>query len=56
MVNSTALQLNSIWDEVGFSAAEREVQITVLLQEVQRLFEEKVRFAATAPLVKFNLV
>lgn len=28
--------------QVGFSAAERDVQIQVLLQEVQRLFEEKV--------------
>jgi hypothetical protein len=42
MVNDTAAKLNTIWDEVGFSAAERDVQITVLLQEVQRLFEEKV--------------
>ena len=39
----TQLQSSTLFtDEVGFSAAERDVQITVLLQEVQRLFEEKV--------------
>ena len=42
MVNDTASKLDTIWNEVGFSSAEREVQIQVLLQEVQRLFEEKV--------------
>jgi len=44
LASTTAIQLEHVWDEVGYNSEERASQLTDLLSEFGRLCEEKVAY------------